>query len=461
MVGQFGPFPAQLQNAIQQNFLERAFIDPLLNILNYRVIADKEVFSGRIGDTVTKTRLGLMLPNTTPLNPSTNTGLDNGLSPQQYSDEQYVLAISQYPQVAPPINLIDDETTIASFAMANAERLGIALATSIDRVARGSLFNAYMGGNSAITVAASSVTQAVDDLRGFMNVVVNGNVVGVSGSNPLPVFVNNVANTVTGYSIDSVNVSSAILSGGISGSVTLSSSVSSTAGWAIVGLYAPLIVRPNGRTTTAALQSTDLLTMQNIFSAVSLLRNNAVPKIDGAYNVYLNSTSMQQLYQDSEFQILNRGVSTRDPNYENAWIMGEFLDVRFVMTTETFVQSPATNQSYAVAQTVQRPLVVGKGALVEGIFTRGLDAIRNMTASLGVGRVESFPMVVNVLDERFNYEGFYYYLRPPLDQLAQIITQTANYIGGFTVPTDVTTNSSIIPTASNAYYKRAVIIETA
>lgn len=461
MAGQFGPFPAQLTNAIQQNFLERAFIEPLLNILNYRVIADREVFPGRIGDTITKTRLGLMIPNINPLNPSTNTGLDNGLNPQQYSDEQYSLAIQQFPQVANPINLIDDETTISAFAMANSERLGIALATAIDRVARNNLFNSYMGGNTALSTTASSATQPVDDVRGFQNVVVNGSVVPVSVTNPLAIFVNGVANTVTGVSVDVTNVSTAAVSGGISGSLTLGSSVSGTAGQAVVSATAPLIIRPNGRSTTGAIQSTDLLNMTSIFNAVSQLRNNAVPKIDGAYNVYLNSTQMAELYQDTEFQILNRGVSTRDPNYENAWVMGEFLDVRFVMTTETFVQPPVTNQSYAVAQTIQRALVVGKGALVEGIFTKGLDAIRQMTASLGVGRIETFPMVVNVLDERFMYEGFYYYMRPPLDQLGQIITQTGNYIGGFTVPTDVTTTSVIIPTASNAYYKRAVIIETA
>jgi hypothetical protein len=458
----FGAFPAQLVNAIQQNFLERAFIEPLYNVLAYRVIADKEVFSGRIGDTITKTRMGLMIPNITPLNTSTNTGLDNGLtSPQQYSDEQYILGINQYPQVAPPINLIDDETTIASFAMANAERLGIAQATCLDRLARAALFNAYMSGNSAITVGASSVTQNVDDVRGFQTVVVNGNVVAVSVSNPLAVYVNGVANTVTGFSVDVINLSTAALTGGMSGTVTLSSSVSSSAGWAIVGQFAPLVIRPNGRLTTGALISSDLLNMQTIFSAVNVLRNNAVPKIDGAFNIYLNSTSMTELYQDSEFQLLQRGTSTRDPNYENAWVMGEFLDMRFIMTTETYVQPAATDASYSTAVTVQRPLVVGKGALVEGIFTKGLDAIRNMTASLGVGRMEAFPSVVNVLGEQFLYEGFYYYLRPPLDQLAQIITQTSNYIGGFTVPTDVTTTSAIIPTASNAYYKRAVIIETA
>lgn len=462
MAGQFGPFPAQLTNAIQQGFLERAFEESLLNILIYRTIADKENFPNRIGDTITKTRKGLMIPNTTPLAPNTNTGLDNGItSPQQWSDEQYTLSINQYPQVAPPVNLIDDETTIASFAMVNAENLGIALATAIDRIARQNLFNAYMGGNTAISVAANSVTQSVDDTRGFQTVVVNGTVVPVSSNNPLNVVINGVANTVIGFSNDSVNVSTAAIAGGTSGTITLGASINSTAGWSVISVYAPLIVRPNGRATTGAILSTDLLNMNSIFSAVSYLRNNAVPKIDGAYNIYLNSTSMQQLYQDSEFQLLERGTSTRDPNYENAWVMGKFLDMRFVMTTETYIQTPVTNQSYSVAQTVQRPLVVGKGALIEGIFSRGLDAVRNMVNAMGIGKMETFPSVINVLDERFSYEGFYYYIRPPIDQLAQIITQTANYIGGFTVPTDVTTIPAIIPTASNSYYKRAVVIETA
>src|SRR5580658_7775295 len=159
----FGPFGAALTNAIQQNFLQREFIDSLLNILVYREVADKEVFPGRIGDTITKTRMGLMIPNTTPLNPNTNTNLDNGLQPQQYSDEQYQLAIYQYPQLAPDINLADDETTIAAFAMRNAHNLGITQATALDRVSRNTLFNSYMSGNTAISVAANSVTQSVDD----------------------------------------------------------------------------------------------------------------------------------------------------------------------------------------------------------------------------------------------------------------------------------------------------------
>ncbi len=474
----FGPFPTQLANAIQQGFLERAFIDPLLNKLAYRAIADKEIFPGRIGDAITKTRVGLMIPNTQYLNPSTNTNLDNGLTPQQYSDEQYVLSVGQIPQLAPDINLIDDETTIAAFAMANSERLGIAQATAIDRVARSALFNSYMGGNTVVTVTLGSAnaTVNVDDTRGFQTVVVNGNVIAVSGSNPLPVFINGTLYAVVAFANDVSNVSSAAITGGTSGTITVAAATitipqgtfttpatvnttNGTAGRAVIGVYAPLILRPNGRTTTAAIQSTDLLNMTTILNAVSYLRNNAVDKINGHYNMYLNSTSMNELYQDPEFQILNRGVSTRDPVYENAWIYDAFLDVRFVMTTETYVQPPQLSAPVPVAQTIQRPIICGKGSLVEGIFTKGLDAIKNMSGN--VGSMQPFQPVVDVMGEQYKYEGFYQYLRNPLDRLGQIISQSSNYIGGFTVPTDVTTTSAIIPTASNAYFKRAVILETA
>lgn len=465
----FGPLstlPAGLVAAIQQNYLERAFIDPLLNVLGYRNLSKKEVFPAKIGDTITKTKIGLMIPNITPLNPSTNTNLDNGLSTNQYSLEQYSLAIYQYPQVAPDINLLDDQTSISEFFMRNAMDLGVAQATAIDRVARNNLFNSYMGGNTAVTATLGSpgTTIHVDDTRGFQTVVVNGVVTPVSGSNTLPVVVNVVTYQLSSFANDATNVSTAIATGGTSGTLTFTTNVSvasGTAGNPVVSAYAPYVARPNGRTTTGAIQSTDLLNMTTILDGVSYLKNNAVPKIDGAYNLYLNSSSMNELFQDSEFQILNRGVSVRDPTYVNAWVNSTFLDVRYVETTETFVQAAGlVNSGYTVAQQIQRPLLAGRDVLVEGMFSAGMEAIRNM-ANTGVGRMDDPRTPINILGEKFTKQGFYFYIRPPLDRLAQIVSQTSNYVGGFTVPTDVTTTSSIIPTASNAYYKRAVVFETA
>src|SRR5271165_7579034 len=74
-------FPAALQPIIQQGFLEREFQQALRSRLGYRACADREAVAVGIGETLTKTRAGLKPTVTTPLAPSTNTNLDNGLTP--------------------------------------------------------------------------------------------------------------------------------------------------------------------------------------------------------------------------------------------------------------------------------------------------------------------------------------------------------------------------------------------
>lgn len=466
----FGPWPTSLSNAIQENYIERAFVESLRPVLVYRHIADREIFPGRIGQSITKTRMGLMVPNTTPLNPSTNTNLDNGMTPQNYSDEQYTLSIAQYPQLAPDINLPDDEVTIASFAMRNAINLAIAQASCLDFLIRNSLFNAYMGGNTVITqtLGAPATTVNVDDTRGFQTTIVNGNVVPVSVSNPLAVTINGTAYSVTGYANDVSNVSSAATTGGTSGTLTTSANVSTTNGTAgkrVLAGNAPLIVRPNNRASTDLIQASDLLNMSSILAAVAYMRNNAVPTVNGRYNLYLDATSMNQLFADPEFQILTRGVGTRDSDYQEAWVY-EFLDVRFIQTTQAFIQPPQAGAPVPVAQTIHRPILCGQGCVIESIFGKGMDAIKNTAERGTVGDVEQMiamrnPFNINVFQKDALMDGFYMYIRHPLDRLGQIISQTSNYIGGFVVPTDVTTNSTIIPTASSAAYKRCVIFETA
>jgi hypothetical protein len=49
--------------------------------------------------------------------------------------------------------------------------------------------------------------------------------------------------------------------------------------------------------------------------------------------------------------------------------------------------------------------------------------------------------------------------RGALDRLQQEIAQSWLWIGGFCAPTDLTTTPTTVPTATNAAYKRGVIIE--
>lgn len=446
-------FPAALQPAIQQGFLDREFEAGLTSVLGYRAVADREVFPNKVGETVTKTRNGLKAPTTTPLNPQTNTNLDNGLTPSSWTIEQYTLSINMYGDTI-DLNTVTQGVGIANQFLVNARVNGVQAAQSLDRLARNAMYNAYMGGNTRVltTLGAAAATVHVDDIRGFASVYSdsgiiatpgNGTMVPVSSSNTMPVvFASGNVYTLTGVAADGSNVSTALSTGGISGTLTFSANVTvadGTAGNSVISQYAPSIFRPaasNGTTinSTAQLVVTSTLTAQTVIAGVAQLRSNGVPAVGGSYPCYITDTQMKGLYADPEFQLLYRGQYGSD-----TWKSGrvvELLGARFIPTTEA-VQQQLTGLS------VQRALLCGQGALIEGDYeSTGYTETAGDNAEMAM--VDSVCMVT----------------REPLDRLQQIVAQSWYYIGGFAVPTDITATQLIIPTASLAYYKRAVILES-
>jgi hypothetical protein len=139
--------PASLQNAIQQGFLEREFHDGLNSAIGYRAVADREPVSINIGETVTKTRAGLKAPVTTPLTPSGNTNLDNGITPSSQTIEQYTLGIDQYGDSI-DLNIVTSQVGIANQFLLNGKTNGKQARQSLDRIARNALFAGYLGGNT-------------------------------------------------------------------------------------------------------------------------------------------------------------------------------------------------------------------------------------------------------------------------------------------------------------------------
>jgi hypothetical protein len=244
-------FPASLQPIIQQNFLEREFHDALESIIGYRKIARREPFSAGIGETLTKTRAGLKAPTTTPLVPNTNTNLDNGLTPSTWTQEQYTLSIAMYGD-AIDLNTVTNRVGIVEQFLQNAKVNGIQSAQSLDRLARNAIYAPYLGGNTWVraTLGAPAATLQVDDVRGFQTVIVNGQVVPVSGGNPMQVQVGATNYSLTGFTIDGGNVSKAIAAGGISGTLTFSGNVSVAD--ATLGNAPVLATRPSSCARTAA-----------------------------------------------------------------------------------------------------------------------------------------------------------------------------------------------------------------
>ncbi len=432
-------FPLVLQPIIQQGFLEREFEHALTSRLGYRAIADREDFAVGIGETLTKTRAGLKPSVTTPLAPATNTNLDNGLTPTGWGVEQYTITINHYASTT-DLNMVTARVGIGSQFLQNAYTNGEQAARSLDEIARNALFAPYFGGNTRVrtTAGSASATVAVDDIRGFMVVFVNGIQTPVASSPGLTVTVGADAYSLVATTPDAINVSTA--PGGISGTLTFATNVTvsdATAGNAVQAANASVIIRPNARASTAALATTDTLSMANLLDAVAKLRMNAVPDVDGVFNCYLDPVSARQLFADQDFQRLFQGATSANQVFKMGMI-NDFLGLRFIPTTEAFVQPHPT----LAGALVRRPIICGRGALIEGDF-----------AGMAADDVAPKDSIVAMVD------GIAMVTREPIDRLQQIIAQSWYWIGGFCAPSDTTTNPTIIPTATNASYKRAVMIE--
>jgi hypothetical protein len=432
-------FPVSLQPIIQQGYLEREFQDALTSRLKYRMCADREEIAVGIGETLTKTRAGLKPSVTTPLAPATNTNLDNGLTPTTWGVEQYTLTISHYAATT-DLNIVTSRVGIASQFLQNAYVNGEQAARSLDELARNALFDAYFGGNTRVLTSLSSAvpTVAVDDVRGFQNCFVNGVQQPVSSTNPLTVTVGSDAYMLIGAAVDATNVSTA--PNGLSGVLTFSENVSTSdgaVGNTVTASSASVIIRPLQRGNTAALMAGDTLSMSCLLDAVAKLRMNAVPEIDGVYNCYLDPVSARQLFADPDFKQLFQGATSANQVFRQGMV-NEFLGLRFIPTTEAFVQPHPT----LAGLFVRRPIICGQGALIEGDFAGMADP--------DVAPKDSIVVLV---------DGVAMVTREPIDRLQQIIAQSWYWMGGFCAPSDTTTNPTTIPTATNAAFKRAVMIE--
>ncbi len=432
-------FPAALQPIIQQGFLEREFSQALQSRLGYRACADRVKVAVGIGETLTKTRAGLKPSVTTPLAPATNTNLDNGLSPTTWGVEQYTISINLYAATT-DLNVVTERVGIASQFLQNAYVNGEQAARSLDELSRNALFGAYLGGNTRVrtTLASAGPSVSVDDVRGFLTVFVNGVQQPVSSSNPMTVTIGASVYSLIAVSADAINVSTS--PNGISGTLTLSGTVSVSDGTALNTVTAAsgsTILRPSDRGNTSLITASDTLTMANLLDAVAKLRMNAVPEIEGAYNCYLDPVSARQLFADPDFKQLFQGATSANQVFKKG-MTNDFLGLRFVPTTEAFVQPHPTLSGLMV----RRPVICGQGALIEGDFA-GMAATDVAPSDSIVSMVDGIAMVT----------------REAIDRLQQIIAQSWYWIGGFCAPSDTTTNPTTVPTATNAAFKRAVVVE--
>ena len=471
-VGSYQNLPAALIPAIQQNFLARWAEEGLDSELAYDAICEKSIINAGIGETLTQTRKGRKDPTgaLTPLSASSiNSNIDNGFSANYggYSLEQWTFTIYPYGDTE-DINLMQSSTMVLDDFEAKARNNGVEARQVMERLARVNLFNAYLSGNTYVRTdngTNSGTNISVNDIRGFTTVLVQGVPTPVSGSATLACTLTKFAGTgsiaavVSAAVADATNVSES--PGGISGQLTvatLAGAYTAVAGDTLIANNAPAIFRPNAKTATCTLTSADLMTMQLLIAMKTRAALNAVPRLsDGTFLVITDEAVIQQLTADQQFQLLYQGRAD-SPVIETGFVIG-VLGLTFVSTTESYVEPSSANNgalgsgavgtnaavlANSTSSTVRRAIMCGAGAIRKGTFEM-------LPKYLALGASPNH--YIDVVDDVAQI------IRPPLDRFAQLLTLSWFWGGAFATPTDATATSAIIPTASAALYKRAVVAE--
>ena len=474
--GGFENFPLILQPAFQQNMLDREFQDQLEPNSVVRRAAYRKPQPVRSGETTIYTRAGELVPVVNDIDPTTNVGIDNGLTNvggvgtanPTYPVEQYKLIIGLVPY-ALDLNLYQEKELLADGFKQNITNLGRQAGLSLDLKAIGVMLRAYEGGQTYATavsaVAATNTTVKVDNCYGFdtafATVNISGNSFGyglpqtTSTVFPQPAFLIAAATgvktpiTILAVVLDGGNVSTMNTPGlvvGASGVLTIAgTAVTVAVNDILMAADAPAYYRPGTARSRVEMSASNTTTLQLFINAVAGFRLNGVrpPLPDGTFPCYIDPIMEAQLFSDPAFQILTQGDET-SASFKGARVVRNF-GLTFISTTNL--------PTYNFINTAGKPLVARRAVICAERFVQEgpFAGTATVAGELNGRGITDIRMVDDIAIVH----------RLPIDRLGQIMSQGWFYIGGFCVPTDVTITRAVIPTATSSRYKRAAVIEVA
>lgn len=445
--------PNDLANLIQDRTLERVFHDAVFPRLLFRSEAMAELWQANLGERMVFTRTGLIPVSTVPLTP----GQDP--TPQSFAMEQWEAEARQFGN-AIDTHMPTNYVTLAPMFLRNTVNLGLNAGETLNRLVRNRLFRAYLGGSTNVAVAALAAATTVDvaSINGFTETLSGSRPVPVGPAAPIAATIGAEAVSVIGAvpfnPLDPFGRGTLFLAAGLVGPAALRA--------AVLASNRSRIVRVGAGASVDALTALNVLTMQDIITAVARLRTAKIPPCsDGFYHVHLTPEAEAEIFADPVFQRLNQSLP-ESATYRDLAI-GQLLGCRFYRNTE----NPSDQNSGALVSSgsaafssgevgadvlnaaglvVRRAIVVGGGS----IYEKYLDESKYISEAGVTGKIGSFSVVnngVQVMTQRIRF-----IMRAPLDRLQQVVGQAWSWSGDFAVPSDALTTDA-------ARYKRAVIIE--
>ena len=438
-------FAPSVVSAIQDRTLQRVFRDALFPRMLFRMEAIPELWPANLGANQTFTRSGLIRPTTRPLAANTDP------SPLSYNFEQWEATAQQWGSTI-DTHMPTSYVSLASLYLRNMHQLGMHAGQSLNRIVRDKVYNAYTAGNTVTTNAATSTALPVANLNGFTQNFVNGRLADVSTSNPLPITITGVANTVVGFTVgasgDRIHA----------GTLTLGTSTTWALRDVVLAGNKSAIVYSGGVAGIDNITSSSQLRLADIRQSVAQMRfNNVPPQEDGTYHVHLDPVTESQIFGDNEFQRLNQSIP--DYIHYRRMAVASLLGCTFyrnseVPTTATVDDNPSTGFTTGFELTnassvkIHRTIMTGAGAVEE----KYLDESRYISDAGIQGKIGEFAVTnggVQVMTERIRL-----ILRAPQDRLQQLTSSSWSFSGDWPVPSDA------LAPSSPATFKRATVIVT-
>ncbi len=452
--------PPTILNLVQTGLLERAFHDALFPALLYRAEAQFEPWPSHVGTEMVFTRAGLLAPDTTPLVP----GQDP--LPQTLNYEQWIATLARYGKTM--------DTHMPTSAVANADefirniqQLGLQAGQSLNRLPRNNLFQAYLQGQTCLTLATASgdTSIRVASCNGFTTVLTVGTVTRpqvVSSTFPKPILIGptSIARNVIGFVLDDPadpnSPGTLLLDATVGAIVAIRASVLAT--------DRPTVLRSGGGSSVDAIGSTDVFTLQDAINATNRLRkNNVAPHEDGYFHGHISTDGNGQVFLDPAFQRLNTALP--DHTYYQQAFIGTIAGIAFFINNEApdaqncgARTSTGTSAFYSKdigAETtnngginIGRVVITGRGA----IYEMGFDENEYVSEAGITGKKGDFTVTNNGLS--IETDRISLILRAPINRTQDQVSSTWTYTGAFPVPTDITAGGPQI-------VKRAVVVEHA
>jgi hypothetical protein len=431
--------PSNIAHIVQPGWLMRFFDDALYPNLLYRHIYKAMEVPQHLGQVYTFQKKGLLPPVRAALTPPANTDNSSGLTPKVNTYEQYSVTLAQYADTV-DTNMLSSGIASVDLYKEAAEDLGKQAGQSLDLISRQTMYQAYAGGRTYLTAGATAATTVtVKDISGFNFVYVNGVRQATSVSNPHPVSITEsgtpAARNVTGVTPGALNLSS----DRIPGTLTLSAAVTSFIGDRVVSNFAPVSIRPNGKSTAFNIAAGDVMTFAVLNAASHTLMSLGVPvhPETGYYHAYLDPFQIQQLVNDNAIQ---KVYETRE---DSAVFQRGAVGVVANCLVMNALQAP--NEANEAGVTVRRGIVTGDCAGYEVRSSLINDWLKSNNLS-ATGYVDFSPETYVAM-----------ILRTPQDRLQQVVSNSWSFIGNWVAATDIYGGVG----GSSAYYRRAVLVETA